>query len=59
MLAGYAIGTRDFTDGATRTVYRNPTGRQYVLDDDGRRVWGTWLPLEPPDPEADNSPDER
>jgi hypothetical protein len=38
------IGTRVFTDGSTRTVYLDLAGRQYVLGDDGRRVYGTWLP---------------
>jgi hypothetical protein len=37
------FGTRVFTDGSTRTVYLDLAGRQYVLGDDGRLVYGTWL----------------
>jgi len=29
--------------GSTRTVYLDLAGRQYVLGDDGRRVYGKWL----------------
>jgi hypothetical protein len=38
------LGERRFTDGTTRPVYEDPDGRQYV-EDDGVRVYGTWLPL--------------
>jgi hypothetical protein len=34
------IGRRLFTDGAERPVYEDGDGRQYVVDDDGRRVEG-------------------
>jgi hypothetical protein len=37
------IGAREFADGATREVYLDPNGRQYVLDD-GCKVYGVWLP---------------
>ena len=37
------IGHRDFTDGTRRPVYADPDGRQYVIGDDGERVYGTWL----------------
>jgi hypothetical protein len=37
------IGERDFTDGATRRVYRDPDGRQFVEDDEGERVYGIWI----------------
>jgi hypothetical protein len=37
------LGERQFTDGATRPVYRDDDGRQFVLDDDGEPVYGTWL----------------
>jgi hypothetical protein len=30
----------------TRPVYRDDTGRQYVLDDDGEPVYGVWLHLD-------------
>jgi len=56
MSNGYAIGTRVFTDGSTRIVYRNPAGRQYVLDDHGRRVYGSWLPQQATDPDAYPAP---
>jgi hypothetical protein len=36
-------GERLFTDGTTRPVFEDPDGRQYV-EDDGERVYGTWLP---------------
>ncbi|MBM4071394.1 MAG: hypothetical protein FJ271_21020 [Planctomycetes bacterium] len=31
-----------FTDGAKRAVYRESSGRQYILDDDGDKVHGVW-----------------
>jgi len=37
-------GHRLFTDGVERDVYENAEGRQYVLDDDGSKVCGPWLP---------------
>lgn len=37
----------DFVDGVLRPVFEDSPGRQYVLDDDGNRVYGIWhLPLE-------------
>jgi hypothetical protein len=44
-------GERLFTDGTIRPVFEAPDGRQYV-EDDGERVYGTWLP---PD-DAANAP---
>jgi hypothetical protein len=42
------IGTREFTDGAQRAVYEVDDGRQFVIDDEGQAVYGTWLlPDEP------------
>jgi hypothetical protein len=38
------IGQRLFTDGTERRVFEDDQGRQYVLDDDGQRVDGVWLP---------------
>jgi hypothetical protein len=38
------IGSRDFTDGRTRQVILDSDHRQYVLDDDGEPIYGTWLP---------------
>jgi hypothetical protein len=38
-----AVGRVPFTDGAEREVYEDADGRQYVLDDDGGRVYGVWV----------------
>ena len=35
------IGYREFTDGATRPIYDD--GRQYVIDDDGLKLYGVWV----------------
>jgi hypothetical protein len=36
-----------FTDGAKRPVYQEPSGKQYVIDDEGEKVHGVWyLPPE-------------
>lgn len=37
------FGHRWFTDGANRPVYLDTDGRQFVLDDDGQRVYGVWI----------------
>jgi hypothetical protein len=37
------LGERQFADGTTRPVYRDDDGRQFVFDDDGEPVYGTWL----------------
>ena len=37
------LGERQFTDGATRPVFRSDDGRQFVLDDNGEPVYGVWL----------------
>jgi hypothetical protein len=36
------LGEPQLIDGTSRPVYR-PESRQYVLDDDGERVYGVWL----------------
>jgi hypothetical protein len=36
------IGSRVFVDGTVRPIYQDAHG-QYVLDDDGARVYGVWL----------------
>jgi hypothetical protein len=36
------VGRRLFTDGRVRPVYADGE-RQYVLGDDGERVYGVWL----------------
>ncbi len=42
------IGSREFTDGSQRAVYQDDEGRQFVIDDEGQAVYGTWLlPDEP------------
>jgi hypothetical protein len=37
------IGSREFTDGSQRAVYQDDEGRQFVIDDEGQAVYGTWL----------------
>lgn len=40
-----------FTDGTFRPVFEEPDGRQYVIGDDGGRVYGVWLkPTDDPAP---------
>jgi hypothetical protein len=51
MMTDNPIVSRIFVDGTTRTVYQDATGRQYVLADDGWRVYGVWLLLPPLDSE--------
>jgi hypothetical protein len=36
------IGHREFVDGTRRPIYEDAHS-QYVLDDDGERVYGVWL----------------
>jgi hypothetical protein len=33
----------DFVDGLRRSVYEEPDGRQYVVDNDGEKVFGVWF----------------
>jgi hypothetical protein len=47
------IAYRLFTDGTTRPIYEDWHGKQYVVDDDGRHVYGVWFipeseDIEPP-----------
>ena len=37
------IGRCKFVDGTTRDVHRDADGPQYVIDDDGRDVYGVWI----------------
>ncbi len=37
------VATVAFVDGIQREVYEEVSGHQYVLDDDGVRVYGIWL----------------
>jgi hypothetical protein len=41
---GHIIGRVPFTDGSDRDVYEDADCRQYVQDDDGGKVYRTWLP---------------
>jgi len=40
---GLPIGYRRFTDGITRPVFFDQDGREFVIDEDGKRVHGVWL----------------
>jgi hypothetical protein len=37
------IGHRQFVDGSLRLIFEQLDGRQYAFDDDGQRVYGTWI----------------
>ncbi|HZZ77571.1 MAG TPA: hypothetical protein VFE62_03575 [Gemmataceae bacterium] len=37
------IGECVFIDGTTRVIYLDREHRQYVLGDDGERVYGVWI----------------
>jgi hypothetical protein len=37
------IGERLLIDGATRAVFFDRDHRQYVLDDEGERIYGVWI----------------
>ena len=37
------VGRVPFVDGATRDVYEDADGRQWVAGHDGERVYGVWL----------------
>jgi hypothetical protein len=36
----------DFTDGTTRPIFLDD-GRRFVIDDDGKRIYGEWHVPEP------------
>jgi PBCV-specific basic adaptor domain len=36
------VASTEFAGGAMRPVYQTPEGRQYVIDDNGQRVYGVW-----------------
>ena len=42
------IGTRDFTDGSQRAVYEDDDGRQFVINDEGKGVYGIWILADQP-----------
>ncbi len=37
------ISYKLFDDGSIRPVFEQRDGRQYVLDDDAERVYGSWI----------------
>jgi hypothetical protein len=37
------ICNTEFTDGAWRPVYETPSGRQYIIDEEGEQVFGVWF----------------
>jgi len=37
------LASVSFIDGVTRTVFLDVDGRQYVLDNDGNPVYGSWI----------------
>jgi hypothetical protein len=41
---GRKIGHEVFTDGVAREVFEERDGRQHVLDDADKRMYGEWLP---------------
>ena len=43
------LGEIELVDGSRRPVFEEPGGRQYVVDDNGERVYGVWII--PPDAE--------
>ena len=38
-----------FIDGVTRPVFLDVDGRQFVLDDEGRPVYGVWVYVDEPE----------
>jgi hypothetical protein len=44
------IGSRQFVDGSTRAIHGHGQ-RQYVIDDDGDRVYGVFLILDEDEPD--------
>ena len=47
-----SLGERPFTDGVVRQVFRDESGRQFVLDDTGDKVFGVWLAPEETEPDS-------
>jgi hypothetical protein len=52
------LGTCRFVAGSTRSVYTDPAGKQYVVGDDGQRVYGTWLSKQATDTDAQEAADD-
>jgi len=43
------IGSIPFIDSIVRPVFLDANGRQYVLDNDGDRVYGVWINVDEPE----------
>jgi hypothetical protein len=43
-----SIGSIPFIDGIPRPVFLDMDGRQYVLDNDGNPVYGSWIYIDEP-----------
>ncbi len=64
-VAGPPVGRVRGPDGAERDVYEDADGRQYILGEQGEKLYGLWLlttsvrppapPKEPPPPKEDDS----
>jgi hypothetical protein len=44
------IGKRFFITGATREIYQQPDGQQYIMGPGGKRLYGQWISPEKLDP---------
>jgi hypothetical protein len=55
------VATIQFSDGVWHPVYEEGDGRQYVIDDDGEKVYGVWFipPGEPSPTVIVNAPAQR
>jgi len=42
------VASVPFIDGVTRPFYLDADGRQYVLDNDGNPVYGSWIYIDEP-----------
>jgi hypothetical protein len=45
-MSDLVLGSVPFVDGTRRPVHADPDGRQWIIGDDGERVYGVWLPEE-------------
>jgi hypothetical protein len=48
-MSDHPIASIPFLDGTVRPVYLDANGRQFVQDDAGDRVYGTWVYINEPD----------
>jgi hypothetical protein len=51
MIFNPVVGRHTFPDGRSVPVYEDGAGRRYIIDKDGWRCYGPWLPTDPPDVE--------